>query len=203
MFSDDVFDGTLLDGEMVKTNTGSWIYLVNDVMVYCGNHLVAKTLPQRLDIIYELLRDKYTPDADVDVCQFQVKRYTQASQEGVNKLIELSQELPYTCRGVYFWSFSLKYKPKLHNFDLSIIKPVIRKVKDTPDFREKPSSTSDHIEPAIPLDTTAPVHVVDKDDRVLWLRKTEFPDVYEVFGVLVTRAKKTVSRRCVQSSLNF
>lgn len=180
MFNDTIFDGTLLDGEMVKAKDNSWIFLINDMIAYCGKHLFRSPLPQRLEFIYEMLKSHYVSDSDVDVCSFQVKRYIQASQEGVTALVELSRTLPYTCRGVYFWSFNLKYKPKLHNFDMSIIKPVIRKVKDTPDFREKPVA-------AIPEPPKTPDIVehcgqqCGSDEKLYWLRKTEHPDVYEVY----------------------
>ena len=35
-FKSNVFDGTLLKGELIKDNDNNWIFLIDDVFVYCG-----------------------------------------------------------------------------------------------------------------------------------------------------------------------
>ena len=35
LFNDKLFNNTLLDGEMVKDNSKSWVYVINDMYVYC------------------------------------------------------------------------------------------------------------------------------------------------------------------------
>lgn len=199
MFDESLFDGTVLDGEMVKTRSGQWVFLINDCIVYKGERLKTM-LPQRLEIIYDILGSMYFPDTHMDVCKFQVKRYMKVSPTSQQDLQDYASTLPYTCRGIYYWPHNNMYKPKLYNFDASVIQPVIRKVKDVPDFREKSvhrissSSSSSSIhntagggDTAGGNTTTTPACI--DTDGVKWLRKTDLPDVYNVFDSDSLQAK--------------
>lgn len=218
MFDDDLFDNTILDGEMVKRTDGpGWVFLINDVISYCGRFLNDILLPERISYAYELFHNKYTADPLMDVCLFSVKRYVDVKKKSIDELIHISETLPYTNRGIYFWCHSTKLKPKLYNFDDGLIKSVHRKVKDCPEFRDRVNNKT--------IDNT---HITDdklkdkdtdnekeknkdndnaKDkkrlvaiefvehkkytskttndggfvEKILWLRKTENPDIYDVF----------------------
>lgn len=186
MFEEVLFTSrTLIEGEMVKDANGQWLFLINDVIAYQGQYLREVPLPKRLELAYKLLAE-YDPDPVVDFCAFHVKQFCYATREGLDHLIDLSQTLPYTSRGLYYWPFFMQYKPKLYNFDETVIKEVHRKVKDNPEFREL-SQPSELSQPE-PLNTCeiAPLSppsdpVVDAEKEVLWLRKTEHPDVYNVY----------------------
>lgn len=185
----ELFQGTLMEGEMVKDQYGGWVYLINDVIAYKGEYMWRLTLPERIEYAFRILHECYTPDPILDVCTFQVKRYAHATQEGIQQLLELSQIIPYTSRGIYFWPFSRKFKPKLYNFDESLIKAVTRKVKDNPEFREAPTGPvpADHAldEKQESENTThsdeKKIDTPHVTENVFWLRKTENPDVYDVY----------------------
>ena len=196
LWNESLFTDTLLEGEMVKDNYGKWVFLINDIIAFKNNYLSNEPLPKRLEIAFDILENYHTTDNIIDVCTFQVKQYAYATQQGTDALIELSKSLPYTSRGLYYWPFSNKFKPKLINFDDNLIKSVYRKVKDTPDFRE--TSKADEItkEPILePEIETADIKLENKlktesiytninledNQRVLWLRKTENPDVYDIY----------------------
>jgi hypothetical protein len=212
-FDERLFENTLLEGEMVKDERNQWIFLINDVIGYRNRWLENESLPQRLGRAYDLFQKMYRPDALMDVCQFHIKKIFPAIQSQWDALMELHQSLPYTNRGVYVWPHSLKYKPKLMNFDDSVIKKVIRKVKDDPMFRETlPPPPAAAAKTHTDLPQTAflqsnpqsnascgdetprgktPRGDAVKDcklakpetalQKVLYLRKTENPDVYHVF----------------------
>lgn len=181
MFDDSLFTNTLMEGEMVKDNRGQWLFLINDVIAYENIHLNKVPLPKRLEYAYRIIKT-YTPDPIVDFCAFQVKRYCYASREGLDFLLQLSQSLPYTNRGLYYWPFFMQYKPKLYNFDSTVIKEVHRKVKDNPEFRE--IAVIDSPPPVVnPVPVSEPVQeeLSSVDANIKWLRKTENPDVYTVY----------------------
>jgi hypothetical protein len=67
LFDKKLFKNTLLDGEMVKCKDDSWTFLINDIICYEGKYLNNKTLPDRLNIIYNMLDTQYTPDSTIDV----------------------------------------------------------------------------------------------------------------------------------------
>jgi hypothetical protein len=185
---EDLSDGTLFDGEMVKDKNSQWVFLINDILAYKGKHLTAEVLPDRLNIVRDILQNKYVVDKTLDVCTYEVKRFAYATQQGTQGLIEMSKELPYTNRGIYYWPFSNKYKPKLYNFDDSLIKSVGVKVKDDPDFRANvqtplplPPQASSATITTSPMTPQAMKVEENQNERVLWLRKTENPDVYDVY----------------------
>lgn len=205
LFSDDLFNDTILDGEMVRrTDSPGWIFLVNDVIAYCGKSLHDVLLPDRISFAYEMFKTRYKPDPLLDVCSFSIKRFVQPTRDSVAELIGLSKGLPYTSRGMYFWCHHNRLKPKLYNFDDGLIRSVHRKVKDCPDFRDRSdlhSITSSAEQPAAPTAAVAaataatgqqgqgqeqekaqPSASMEQGERILWLRKTENPDVYDIFA---------------------
>jgi len=201
-FHDDLFDNTLLEGEMVKDKHGQWIFLINDLIGYRNSFLQQEALPKRINRVYEMLKQGYRMDPLMDVCQFHVKKFFPCIQSEWESVLNLVEKLPYTNRGLYFWPFYLKFKPKLVNFDDTLIQTVSRKVKDDPMFRE---STVLPPPPPLPKLTGKPAreqsprlveaqsqHRVTtatsvmatahgSNNKVLTLRKTENPDVYDVF----------------------
>lgn len=181
-FDDAVFanGGTLIEGEMVKDKGGQWLFLINDVIVFQGTFLEQVPLPKRLAYAYRLL-DLFSPDPIIDMCAFQVKQYCYASKEGLDFLLAFSNELPYTNRGIYYCPYMMQYKPKLYNFDESLIKEVHRKVKDNPEFREIHSTQPNGAATTDIVAAPPPSVPCSENERVLWLRKTEHPDVYDVY----------------------
>ena len=185
-FGDDLFEDTVLEGEMVRDTRGGWVFLVNDVAAYCGRSLRREPLPARLERAVELFAAKHTPDGLMDTCLFHVKDYCAASQEGCTALLEAAADLPYTLRGIYLWPDDTRYKPKLYNFNESLIQPVVRKVKDEPAFQEAAPAFA---VPAIASPPPPPVAAAPAlaaapgpASRRMWLRKTENPDIYDVYA---------------------
>lgn len=183
MFDENLYQNTLIDGEMVKCMNGKWVFLFNDVLVYEGNYLVKTNLKDRLKIMYNLLDRQYTPDSVIDVCEYKVKVYYELCQESITALIEMSKKLNYTCRGIYMWSSDLKYKNKLYNFNEENIVSVVRKVKDETEFQMKKNDesinqiiqVSQHSQPIIITRSG------NESDRTLWISQTDNPDVYNLY----------------------
>jgi hypothetical protein len=192
-FGDPIFENTLLEGEMVKDKQGQWIFLINDVILYCGKHLMEIPLQQRLAYAHEMLSQYYERDPMMDVCQYQVKKYVSCTQEDIEDILQFAEKLPYTNRGLYFVPSTMKYKPKLINFNDELIKTVFRKVKDCPEFMERPlqkqtssqpesraRSPPKEVEPMI-LTVPVPTIPLSEGEKHIWLRKTEQPDVYDLY----------------------
>jgi hypothetical protein len=176
LFSESLYKNTLIDGEMIKCNDGKWEFLMNDILVYEGKHLIHKLLPDRLKLLYDLLDTQYTQDSIVDVCTYKVKTYYHLYKESILALIELSNKLNYTCRGIQLWSFNLKYKPKLYNFNEDNIINVVRKTKDETKFMmcvEKEADTNEVIDKQS--------SDVSDDGSNLWITQTDYPDVYNIY----------------------
>ena len=184
LFDISLFKNTLIDGEMIKTNDGKWIFMINDIISYENKKLDNKTLPDRLKIIYNLLENQYTPDDTMDVCNFKVKSYYYPCKKSISELIDLSKQLNYTCRGIYFWSYNYKHKPKLYNFNEDIIINVFRKSKDITEFKELNNTIPNIITSNIITSNLLIPNISEKiNDNIkyLWITKTDDVDVYNLY----------------------
>jgi hypothetical protein len=179
LFSETLYHNTLLDGEMVKCRNNKWEFLINDIIAYEGKLLSNTQLPDRLKVLYKMLETQYTADPMIDVCSYKVKTYYHVFKESIPLLLELSTKLNYTCRGIYFWSYDLKYKPKLCNFNEENIINVVRKTKDETKFQQKQTTVSDKTESeTIVAQSSKSVH---GDIMILWMTQTDYPDVYNLY----------------------
>jgi hypothetical protein len=187
LFDKELFKNTIIYCEMVKAEDG-WICLLNDIIVYKGQHLMRVPLPDRLKILYDMLEDDYVPNKTIDICQYKVKTYFYACDESISAIQEMASKLNYTSRGIYFWPYDLKYKPKLYNFDENKIVPVIRKVKDDNAFKTnipQPTTMPSAMLTAMPTVKTESQNLTQdiptSSDGIFYISKTNDPDIYNIY----------------------
>jgi len=154
-FNEKLFEGTILDGEMVSDNDKNWLYLISDMIVYKGEYLIKLMLPERIKLLYNMLDNEYIEENPMDMCKYKVKPYYNLCNDTLNNISNI--EFPFTIRGIYFWAFNLKYKPKLLNLDDNLIQKVNIKTKENLDFIVK-----------------------NNNIQVKSLIKTQNPDVYKI-----------------------
>lgn len=197
-FDDDLFDGTLLDGEMVSDTDGKWLFLVADIFTYRGNHMNNVDAVRRLNLVYEIFGNMFRPDA-FDVCGFQVKSYF--SYEDIGKMLtEFVPSLPYSLRGLYFKPMNLRYNDILYNFDDSLIKKVYRQkfsteakpfldVQDLQDMQDAQvvRDVNQYEKPPQPSETNTV-------SKTFFARRTALPDVFILED---PKTKKNIGTACI------
>lgn len=196
LFASSLFQNTLLEGEMVKTKDAKWIFIINDIIAYEGKKVDNLILPKRLELIYNLLDTKYTKDKVCDICSYKVKSYYYISKKSLEELLDYSKKLNYTSRGIYFYSYYLKHKPKLLNFDDNIIVDVKKKIKDITEFKTQIPSTpiissNFIITSNISISTTSVTSNNTQSNesnegneskyKELWVAKTDDADIYYLY----------------------
>jgi hypothetical protein len=181
-FDDVLYDGTLFDGEMVKTNDGNWEFVINDILHETkGCDLQKMNVVKRINRVYEIL-DKYYKEDDVTCCNIRVKKFFTYDQAKV-MMDEFIPSLNYTCRGIYFKPLYLKFRDILINFDDSLIKSVVRtKYKD---INQSTFITSAPEPKAIETTVERQTAPIEKGDslRTFIARKTPQPDIYELIDM--------------------
>ena len=100
----DIFDGTLVHGELVKTMNNDWIFMLNNILSYCGKSLKYTKKIDRIQYLYSFLQKQYTSDDILDVCTFQVKRYFTYNQ--LDNFMNYVKTLPYMVNGILFNSLN-------------------------------------------------------------------------------------------------
>jgi hypothetical protein len=58
-FKKEVFEGSIFDGELIKTKSGSWNYLMHDCMTYCGVNYTKKPHRLRYAAIIDFINKRY------------------------------------------------------------------------------------------------------------------------------------------------
>jgi hypothetical protein len=204
-FDECLFADTVFDGEMVKTHNGSWSFLINDIVVCKGQHMSDCNLVKRVNVLYETLQKYFTIDVH-DICKMLVKTYFKYD-EGMTIIDEHIPKVDYSCRGIYVRPLFLKFKDVLINFDDSLVKKVERlKYKHLKTFMlqedgaklQHPDTASDtasvssqsssksiqNTGSAKPPQQVAPIST--DGTKEFLSRKTNMPDVYEIFDASMT-----------------
>ena len=75
-FSDDIFLGTLFDGELVKNSNDKWIYLINDIAYYKGQNIVMESFTKRQKIIDDILNNEHEHEYYDENQSFYISRKT-------------------------------------------------------------------------------------------------------------------------------
>lgn len=99
-FSNEMFNGSLFDGELVKTESDEWIFLINDVMYYKGENIVTKRFEERQNIIDEFLENEYEYDEKQG---FHLSKKMYFPFENLKDLVETYMNLlGYKSAGLHF-----------------------------------------------------------------------------------------------------
>jgi len=102
-FSDDIFLGTLFDGELVKNSNDKWIYLINDIAYYKGQNIVMESFTKRQKIIDDILNNEHEHEYYDENQSFYISRKTFFEYKNIKDLVEnYMNKLNYKCSGLYF-----------------------------------------------------------------------------------------------------
>jgi hypothetical protein len=216
-FDDRMFNngGTLIDGEMIRTTEGKWLFLVGDLIAHQGMHLANTNLVKRINILYNMMKYQYIAE-ECDICKFEVKKYVTYPEIG-HLVTEFMPKLSYTSRGLYFKPLFFKFKDILYNFDDSLIVKVMRKkYKNVSNFLleedkltlpngkaelvgkgTKPSEPAEQAEQAERTKgSPVPLMPPMAHTQVFSIRKTNQPDVYEMVSI-GTEGTKSMEIACI------
>lgn len=74
-FSEELYNGTLFEGELVKNDKKCWVFYMTDIIYMSGSYIYNKSFKYRLKSISYILKDLYTYDLYFNVCHLQLKSY--------------------------------------------------------------------------------------------------------------------------------
>lgn len=181
-FDDELFVGTLIDGEMVKDNANKWIFISNDLIVNNNILMTNVNLLKRIQILIDIFEKKYMHDPWVAYCRFEVKRYFHY-EELDHVMNSFIPSIPYSTRGLIFKSLHLKFKDFLINFDDKLIKNVKRETyKHVSDFLTKTDQIVEKKQEPVKIvhNKLSSYTCNDAGEAIFYCKKTNTPDVYEL-----------------------
>ncbi|MBD23710.1 MAG: hypothetical protein CMG46_01685 [Candidatus Marinimicrobia bacterium] len=131
-FDNILFNGTLFETELIRTNTNEWFLLIGDIY-YFNNALLNESIIDRVNIIHDILNTKYINDSFSNICSIQVKRYFTSNDKDYifNTFIPA---LNYTIRGIYIIPLNPNYSNILYFFTDDDLKDT-KSLKSTYNFK--------------------------------------------------------------------
>lgn len=171
---------TLFGGELIKTNSSEWIFILNNLYVYqgkkCNMNIISK-----FNIIYQILSNKYVEKFE-QPCKLKVKKLFCCNQ--INHIInDIIPKLNYQYRGFIFFPENYKYSNILYliqkekNNNLTI-KDSLKNKKETICLKSLPTNNKNIIEQ---LENNLKNSKISNEVN-LQLKNTDNSDIYEVYS---------------------
>lgn len=207
-FHQSLYEGTLLDGELVKNEDNKWIFIVNDVPYYKGENMITKNFDTRMEVLDTILEREYLESEDQMTYVVKKIYFPIENMEDMSR--RFRESLNYKTSGIYFknvYNYSDNYLyvfPECRT-DHQILNPVEVKEKEKEEeVEEKKEEVEDEkryerVEEED--DIFGDVEVVqeerkrepEKDTKLerkyckFLIRPTVKPDVYELYCRSVDR----------------
>ena len=162
-FSDDLYNGTLLECELIRNKNNNWSLGLNDIYHYKGNSMKNTIVIDRINNIYQLLKDELFESYYLNKCPLFVKKYFDYKDMEYIKN-EFIPNLTYNIRGIYFIPLRTDYSNILYLL---------------PRENNKFIKKDNKVNHSIKQEKVKPKKV--NKEKVFRIIKTLKPDVYELY----------------------
>ena len=93
-FSNELFNGTLFEVELIRDKNEDWSILIGDIYTYKGKSMKNIQVHDRINNCIDILENDYISDAFCDICPIRIKRYFNINQ--LNYIMDdFIKNLPY------------------------------------------------------------------------------------------------------------
>lgn len=108
-FANELFEKeTIFSGELIRDNDRKWFFILSDILVYKGQDTKSKNILSKYEMMYDILKDEYTPDIHMEVCPLQIKKLFTYDQ--IDTMVEdFIPNLSYVCKGLVFNTLDSKF----------------------------------------------------------------------------------------------
>ena len=177
-FSDELFQHTLFDGELLRNNDNKWIFIINNLILDRGVLQKNKNIVKKLDRVYDILTNYYTKDSYLELCPLYVKRMF-AYHEYDFIIKKYIPSLNYKTRGLYLEGIRenknyLYLFPRNQKFEIVEDREEVTFVPDTKKEIELDFQTKSKYKPEKKI-------VTDRKNMVFMARKSDQPDIYHLY----------------------
>jgi len=181
-FSEELYNGTLFKGELVKNKKQCWIFYISDLVYYKQQYYLNDKMSNKLQILANILKDEYEFDDFMNVCHLQIKSYFT-----FNHLHFIKKD----CQILFVPEH---FNQHIYSYDIVLPKKEITQVENNEErnFKIRKTNTSDVYELYnIKTNTFDSIACVNKLKTSLFLRK-EFEDK----DSFITKAKYSTYFSC-------
>ena len=120
-FSDECFNETIFECELVKDQYKKWVLFIDSILVYDNKRLNLNLL-DNISKIYDILKNKYYDDRNIQLCKLNVRRYFVYTELNylIDKFIPKSN---YKVLGIIFHTVTFNRKNIALYFNNNAIPP--------------------------------------------------------------------------------
>tara|TARA_Y100001970_G_scaffold186363_1_gene226672 strand:+ start:14489 stop:15619 length:1131 start_codon:yes stop_codon:yes gene_type:complete len=197
-FPKDLYNNTLVEGELIRDNDNEWLFLIFDIRCYKGVSQKEVNLIHKIRNIYSLF-DDYNEDIDMQPCSLQVKKFfNYCDFEYIQD--DFIPSLPYRVNGLFFNTLQPKHHNYLHFFPRKNMnnnqskQQTSYQSKQKSSHQSKPQSIQESSHQASHHMSNNITHkmyqkqnnITDKqlgDTMVFVIKTTNKPDVYNLYCV--------------------
>ena len=133
-FDNELYKGSLFECELIRTKNNKWLLGINDIYYNEGINLKKKNIIDRVNILHNILKEKYTESEYSNTCPIFIKEYFDYNKIEYVKN-EFIPNLPYSIRGLYFIPMRIDYSNMLYLFPRENKKIIQKSVKKKTVFR--------------------------------------------------------------------
>jgi len=184
-FDKEIFNDTLLEGELLKNNEDDWLFIITNLLLYKGELQKNKNIVTRLGKVYSMLTDMYNKDSHMEICPLYVKRLF-SYHEMDTIFNEYIPQLNYKVRGIYFEG--LKNAKRDRNNRLQNSNDHLYLFPRNMKFEKKEkkveidiTSYKSEIKQKEYIKKTEKIDIKGKDSITFMIRKTEKSDIYNLY----------------------
>jgi hypothetical protein len=194
-FDVSLYQDTMLEGETIKINE-KWYFYVGDCLVYKKKNLVVQSYTKRCEILGNILTNDYVSDSYMEPFELIKKeKYDYEDIMGVKN--GLIGKLPFRVNGYVFKCLEAA------SYDILYIFPECRNKQPDDESpknggntgstnRQESGSEQSQVKQKIQQSSNIESHIPEKgkNEAKFLMKKTEFPDVYEIYMFDSSQAKK-------------
>jgi hypothetical protein len=123
-FDNILYDGTLIECELVRSKLNTWSIIFIDLYSLNGNLLKNKSIINRIKDIYDILESKYKETEFCNICNIVIKHYINLND--LNKSIKfIVENTPYKYRGIYYIPINTRYVKMLDLFNKNQLNDIL------------------------------------------------------------------------------
>ena len=187
-FDVSLYQDTMIEGETIKINE-KWYFYVGDCLVYKKTNMVVQSYTKRYEILGNILANDYVSDPYME--PFELIRKDKYEYEDIlgvkNGLIS---SLPFRVNGYVFKCLEAA------SYDILYIFPECRNKQpddESPKNSVSITKSADEIVQTSSQTNSQQAAILQskgKDEAKFLMKKTEFPDVYEIYMFDSSNSKK-------------
>lgn len=113
-FDDELYNDTILSGELVRDSQRKWFFLISDILVRNGQlYRGKKTVLSRYQEINDIIVNKYKKDSELEPCPLFIKKLFMY-KDIKNIVSNFIPNLSYKTKGIIFYTLSNKHSDYLY-----------------------------------------------------------------------------------------